>query len=1071
MAETEIATFGALLRRHRLAAGLTQEALAERAGLSARAVSDLERDAARTPRLESVALLAAALGLAADQQAALRAAARPEPRGEDDRGASPAGAPRSLPASPPPLAGRARELAALRERLAATLAGAGGLVLLGGEAGIGKTALAEALCAAAAARGALVLVGRCYDLGETPPYGPWLDALARYPRDPALPPLPAPLAERGRLGPVAGRDALFAQVQDFLAAVAATRPLVLLLEDLHWADPGSLDLLRFLARDLADAPLLLLATYRADELSAGHPLAALVPRLVREAHAARLDLRPLDTAAVRALVAARYPVAEPGLERLVAYLQGRAEGNPFFLGELLRALEEEATLRPAGETWALGDLAAAPVPPLLRQVIAERAARLGDEARRLLALAAVIGQEVPLALWQAVADVDEAALLEAVERAVEAHLLAATPDGAGVRFAHALAREALYAGLLPPRRRALHRRIAEALLALPAPDPDAVAYHFRQAGDARAYAWLVRAGERAQAAYAWLTAAERFAAALALPGAAADPGERGWLLLRLAWLRRHQAPDRGVADLDAAEWLGTEAGDAVLTAYATFSRGLLRCQAGDRARGLPEMMAGIVALDALAPADEARLGRLQVRFGLAREDPRGTLALELAAGGRLAAARPLAEAVVARPPAGPAGARMGGSGYADAHEALGIVRALAGRPAAARDAFARAREVDRAVGELFQFGGTLSWELEDAVLPYQADRVGERRRLAAAIEAALARAAGARDRPPALDCLPLLLVEGRWAEARRLWPAAWASGTAQTLPGAALAALARGRGEPAAAWAVVRAWLPAGAATAPEDGARHCDFPRAARLLREAAALALDAGDLPTARAWLACHDRWLAWSGAVLGRAEGALGWAEYHRAAGDLALAQEHAAAALAHATDPRQPLALLAAHRLLGELAAQAGRHAEAATHLAEALALADACEAPYERALTLLALAELRAVTGGREAAESALAAARALLDPLEAKPALARADALAARLAAPAAPPAAYPAGLSTREVEVLRLVAAGLTDAQVAARLFVSRHTVNAHLRAIYGKLGVTSRAAATRFALEHDLA
>ncbi|HET8629090.1 MAG TPA: AAA family ATPase, partial [Thermomicrobiales bacterium] len=435
-------------------------------------------------------------------------------------------------AQPPLLVGRERERALLREHLAAALAGEGGLVLVGGEAGIGKTALAEELGREAADRGALVLVGRCYDLSETPPYGPWLEAFARYPAGGDLPPLPAPLAERGRLGPVAGRDALFGQVRDFLAAVAAARPLVLLLDDLHWADPASLDLLRVTARSLDDTPLLLLATYRSDELPAGHPLAALLPRLVREAQADRLDLAPLDEAAIGALVATRYALAEPDLARLVAYLHDHAEGNPFAAGEMLRALAEAQVLRAGAGGWALSDLAAAPVPPLLRQVIAERAARLGVEAARLLALAAVIGQEIPLALWQTVGEVaDEGTLLDLVERAVEAHLLVAAPDGTSVRFAHALVREALYEGVLPPRRRAWHRRVAAALLATPAPDPDAVASHLRRAGDPRAVEWLVRAGLRAYGAQARLTAAERFAAAAGLlAGDPARAAARGWLL-------------------------------------------------------------------------------------------------------------------------------------------------------------------------------------------------------------------------------------------------------------------------------------------------------------------------------------------------------------------------------------------------------------------------------------------------------------------------------------------------------------------------------------------------------------
>jgi DNA-binding CsgD family transcriptional regulator len=243
-----------------------------------------------------------------------------------------------------------------------------------------------------------------------------------------------------------------------------------------------------------------------------------------------------------------------------------------------------------------------------------------------------------------------------------------------------------------------------------------------------------------------------------------------------------------------------------------------------------------------------------------------------------------------------------------------------------------------------------------------------------------------------------------------------------------------------------------------------------------AAAFALNDSDSLLAHAWLSAHDRWLAWSGMVVGRVEGQLGWAAYHRTAGDLSQARAHADAALALATEPRQPLALLAAHCALGDLDTATGRYADAAAHLDAALTLADACAAPYERALTLLSLTELRLATGDRLAAAALLSDACTILEPLEAHPALARAATLAAALAleeAPAstsAPSGEYPDGLSAREVEVLRLVAQGLTNAQAAERLYLSPRTVDQHLRSIYNKLGVSSRAAAARWAAEHNL-
>lgn len=166
--------------------------------------------------------------------------------------------------------------------------------------------------------------------------------------------------------------------------------------------------------------------------------------------------------------------------------------------------------------WRLGALTAIVLPSLLRQVIDGRLTRLGEETQALLGVAAVIGQEAPLALWAAVAGGDEDALLEPIERAGEARVLAETTDVGSVRFGHALIRETLYEAIPAIRRRQIHRQVGASLAASPHPDPDAVAYHFQRAGDARAAEWLVKAGERAHGANAWLTAADRYEAALAL---------------------------------------------------------------------------------------------------------------------------------------------------------------------------------------------------------------------------------------------------------------------------------------------------------------------------------------------------------------------------------------------------------------------------------------------------------------------------------------------------------------------------------------------------------------------------
>ena len=175
-----------------------------------------------------------------------------------------------------------------------------------------------------------------------------------------------------------------------------------------------------------------------------------------------------------------------------------------------------------------------------------------------------------------------------------------------VEFAHALVREVLYEGILPPRRRVWHRRVAEVDCGhCPRPDPDAVAYHFTQAGDPRAIDWLVRAGDRAFRAYAWLTARDRFLAAVALlEGDAARAGERGWLLYRIGRLLRLGDPAQGVAYLAEAERVAQAVGDPLLAAYALADRGLLLCIAAEIEQGLAALAAGVAALEAL-PADQA----------------------------------------------------------------------------------------------------------------------------------------------------------------------------------------------------------------------------------------------------------------------------------------------------------------------------------------------------------------------------------------------------------------------------------------------------------------------------------
>ncbi len=966
------------------------------------------------------------------------------------------------------LVGRDHELGILRDRFAAALTGRGSLVLISGEAGIGKTALVEVTCREAAEQGALVLVGRCYDLMETPPYGPWVELFGRYgPTD--GPPPPDAFAQRGTVGAVATQATLFQQLADFLAALTATRPVMVLLDDLHWSDPASLDLLRAAARSASTLPLLFLATYRDDELTRHTPLYRLVPALVREADAIRVHVRPLSDGAVQDLVVHRYGLADADAQRFVRYVQARAEGNPLFARELLRASEEVGVLRRDGDRWTLGPLDEVGVPPLLRQVIDARVSRLTEEAQRLLAVAAVIGHQFEAETLAAVAGADEEAVLGAMDRGLEARLMVEVTDTGMVQFTHALVRAALYRSIPAPRRRRIHRRAGEALAAARQPDPDAVAHHFQRADDDRALPWLLKAGERAQAAYAWTTAAQRFEAALALmERTGADTGGRGRLLLRLSRLLRWVDVAKARTFADEAYALGEAAGDRALAAFARYQCGQLACLTGDVAHGLPELEAGATALAALSDEDWARTTTMDAASRI--PDGRATMVVWQAIVGRYHAARELGEQMIAESARGDAETVHG---VDDALRGLGDTYAALGLPDEAATVFERARDAFAAAGNHFIASWAVSRHLALVALPYRAEDTAGRSALAERAEAEWGRASGAvpQSVPPRFARLPLLVLEGQWEEAERLAAGASAEERGHVAFRATalghLAALARLRGDEEWAQWAVREHLPSGSATAPGT----VPFLDVALLLqRVAAALALDAGDLRSAGEWLAAHDRWLSWSGAILWQSEGALLWARYHRQSGDPDLAYARAGRALELAAVPRQSLASITAHRLLGELDTDAARFSDAAAHLAAALALADSCAAPFERAQTLLALGELHALSGDRDAASAALTAVRSICEPLRAKLALARVESLSIRLGPLKGIPRASPAGLSPREVEVLRLLASGYSNGEIADRLSVSVRTVTTHLTAIYTKLGVSSRTAAMRFALDAHL-
>ena len=957
------------------------------------------------------------------------------------------------------LPGRNQESATLRALLDDLRDGRGRLVLIAGDAGIGKTSLVEFLASEAQARGSVILSGHCYDLDTASPYEPWIDLLRSYRPTGAMPVLPDGLGNAELLETLSGKDALYEQVAGFLEALSHYRPAVVILEDMHWSDQASLDLLRAMARRIRFWPILLVATLRDNELSTQQPLHRVLPLLVRETRPPRIDLLPLDAEAIAQVVRERYALATGDEARLVAHLHRYSEGNPFYLEELLRTLEHERLVRPTDRGWVVSDLAAAPVPSLVRQLIDERVARLGEANQRLLQIAAVIGQVVPPDLWQTAAGLDDESFADGVEAARQAHLVQETRDRQALRFTHALVRAAVYDSVPLLRRRARHLRIGQLLAQQSDPDPDSVAHHFLQADEASASDWLLRAAQRAERRDASWDAIARYEQALPVLERHGTSDALAWAMVDLAESYRYVDPVKSASHLPAVEALAAQSGDPLLQVAIRWLRARLRGFLGENVYG--DLQACVAALDGLSADDRQRLASM----GRLNLPSRGLLAQWLAFIGQYAEAMAYADAELAGGVGAPSAARRNEEGAA--RIALALAHAGLGRPVAARAEFLASREQFQVLDASFMAASTLKWQLIDVTMAYGADDLGDRQRLLDEYQQTMTRMSSFavfRGQRPLLQVFSPGIIEGRWAEVRESAQAYLTVPAWRVSALAALGELEWRQGRFAAAWGRVRSGIPQGV----ESDPGNLYYVDSLLLMRLAARLALDEGDLEQADAWIAAHERWLAWSGRVLDRPASFLLRARWHEASGERRLAKQAAEQAMTLATEPRQPLALLDAHRFLGSLAVTNGDLGEAERHLRGALALADACGAVFERALVLVEQARLDFANSRSDEAQALLEAAGATCQTLGATPTLERIASLAT--STPTAPRQTPIADLTMREVEVLRLVARGLSYADVGEQLFISPRTVARHLQSIYGKLGLDSRAEAAAFAFAHGL-
>ena len=410
--------------------------------------------------------------------------------------------------------GREAECAALRRLLERALRGEGAVAMIGGALGVGKTRISAEFAAEASERGFVTLVGSCYDRENSLPFNPFVEilesAMAQSASQDAFraalgddasemarlmpqlrrlfPDIPPPL----EISPEQSRRILFNAVVELIGRTAATGPMLMLFEDLHWADEGTLSLLNHIGRSISKMPVLMVGTFRDNEIDSGGPFAQTLDELLRIHMLERINLRGLPQEAVADMIRALSGKEPP--PTVVGLFYSGTEGNPFFVEELFRHLVERGKLLDgAGEFRKDLNLAEIDVPQSLRLVIGRRLARLSEETRKVLGPAAVIGRSFTFELLEASTNMDADSLLDSVEEAEKAGLIYSTlgyPE-ASFQFSHELIRQAVLSDLSAPRRQRLHLNVVDGIERIHA---NALEDH---AGDLAHHLW--QAGRAAEA--------------------------------------------------------------------------------------------------------------------------------------------------------------------------------------------------------------------------------------------------------------------------------------------------------------------------------------------------------------------------------------------------------------------------------------------------------------------------------------------------------------------------------------------------------------------------------------------
>jgi class 3 adenylate cyclase/DNA-binding CsgD family transcriptional regulator/tetratricopeptide (TPR) repeat protein len=985
-------------------------------------------------------------------------------------------APRAAPRPSSLFVGRQQELAQLGKALDSARQGRGRVVLLAGSGGMGKTRLAQQLAAQAEAQGVPVLWGRCLEEPGAPPYWPWRQLIRSYLRasgdaDPAhtlgagmadiagivpevaeqfgVPPRQAEAGDNAQ-----SRFRLFDAVTAFWHRASQRAPLLLIFEDLHFADATSLRLFGFLANELDDSRLLVLGTYRDTELSRQHPLLETLAELARSSAFQRIQLAGLSSRETEEFLAAASGGATTA--RWVSALHTRTEGHPLFLEETLRFMMEgrnALALDPVGDDPRL--LTA--IPSGVREVIGKRLNRLSTSASRLLSIAACIGRGFDLELLaQLEADKSEDEVLDALEEALAVHLIEAVPQTHQFRFSHALIRETLYDEMLGLRRSRLHLRIGE-LLEQRHGDDDAMAlaqlaYHFSEAGPAAAAKALDYARHSAEHATQLLAFEEavrlyRLALHLQQQYFAKDAAQRCGLLLGLGQVELSLGagePARS-AYQEAAE-LARHHG--LQTQFAQAAVGFERSNRFTASSGEPSV-ALLLESVALHQADDPM--RVELLADLCRAyvycDRRDEA--KQAHGRAVALARDIGD---------PRGLAIALSSIASA---IYWPELLHQRLSAAREAWGIARDVDESL-------------IREDLLPfYLLDlmRVGDAPALHRLREHGLQLTTSSLSLHDRAICQHLEAVvalgEGRFADAETWANKALETGRrvaeaqAVTAFGMQMFCLRREQGRLREALPMLQHFV----RTTPKSQTWQPGLALLYAELDMRSECQAEFDSLPWSRVPTAPSAA--GTMTVLMFAAEMCVYLGDAARAALLYPSLKGHAGANLV--ADTPGPC-LGSADRLLGSLCMVMGQWQEAERHFEAALALDR--QSGWRVWLThsqhdYAAMLQRRAQPGDADRARALLAEALVESSALGMDVLTPRIQTLAETLAHP---PPVYPCGLSEREVEVLRLLAMGRNNREIGQVLAISPNTVANHVRSILEKTYTANRTEAAAFANREGL-